>query len=232
MLPLRLCQCVSSEAADGIEGRGFVGSDIPNARSAGDDDCAPFMGDGGTFGFFREVRGSPARSPAATTRWRARWPAVLRYSSGTLIRGNSPSGSTPAMISRRVGERPGEIVALGDPVFDRSSSIRRPDSLITAQFGTTRFTSFAPAKSTNSGLLLEPPLDLAWYTREKFVEQSSTVGAEKIRKAWTSPVVSLEAPTRRGLYYSVIRPSRVKYPTARLSLCAALWPVSSLITPA
>jgi hypothetical protein len=57
-----------------------------------------------------------------------------------------------------------------------------------------------PAKSTNSGLLLEPPLDLAWYTREKFVEQSSTVGVEKIRKAWTSPVVSLEAPTRRDAH--------------------------------
>jgi hypothetical protein len=56
--------------------------------------------------------------------------------------------------------------------------------------------AIAPAKSTNSGLLLEPPLDLAWYTREKFVEQSSTVGVERIRKEWTSPVVPLEAPTR------------------------------------
>ena len=54
----------------------------------------------------------------------------------------------------------------------------------------------APAKSTNTGLLLEPPLDLAWYTREKFLEQSSSIGVEKIHKAWTSPVVSLEAPTR------------------------------------
>ncbi|QDT72966.1 c-type cytochrome [Lacipirellula limnantheis] len=62
--------------------------------------------------------------------------------------------------------------------------------------------AIAPAKSTETGLLLEPPLDLAWYTREKFVEQSSTVGVEKIRKAWTSPVVPLDAPTRpeaRGL---------------------------------
>jgi len=54
----------------------------------------------------------------------------------------------------------------------------------------------APAKSTNTGLLLEPPLDLAWYTREKFVEQSSSIGVEKIRKEWTSPVVSLDPPSR------------------------------------
>lgn len=53
-----------------------------------------------------------------------------------------------------------------------------------------------PATSINSGLLLEPPLDLDWYTREKFVEQSSTVGADKIRKQWTSPVVPLDAPAR------------------------------------
>ncbi len=53
-----------------------------------------------------------------------------------------------------------------------------------------------PAKSTDSGLLLEPPLDLDWYTHEKFVEQSSSVGVEKIRKEWTSPVVQLAAPAR------------------------------------
>lgn len=49
----------------------------------------------------------------------------------------------------------------------------------------------APAQSIGSGLLLEPPLDLAWFTREKFIAESSTVGAEKINKAWTSPVVQL-----------------------------------------
>lgn len=54
----------------------------------------------------------------------------------------------------------------------------------------------APARSTGTGLLLEPPLDLAWYTHEKFVEQSSTVGREKIRKDWTSPVVALSRPVR------------------------------------
>ena len=49
------------------------------------------------------------------------------------------------------------------------------------------------APSTQSGLLLQPPLDLAWYTREKFIEQSSTVGLKKIQKPWTSPVVPIPA---------------------------------------
>jgi len=48
-----------------------------------------------------------------------------------------------------------------------------------------------PAQSIGSGLLLEPPLDLNWFTREKFIAESSTVGAEKINKTWTSPVVQL-----------------------------------------
>jgi hypothetical protein len=58
----------------------------------------------------------------------------------------------------------------------------------------------APAQSTYSGLLLEPPLDLAWYTREKFIEQSSTVGPDKIRKTWTSPVVPLQTPARSNAH--------------------------------
>jgi hypothetical protein len=54
----------------------------------------------------------------------------------------------------------------------------------------------APPQSTDSGLLLEPPLDLAWYTRDKFVKQSLTVGSEKVGKTWTSPVVPLPPPAR------------------------------------
>ena len=49
----------------------------------------------------------------------------------------------------------------------------------------------APAKTTHTGLLLHPDLDLAWYTREKFIEDVSTVGRDKIGKSWTSPVVTL-----------------------------------------
>jgi hypothetical protein len=49
----------------------------------------------------------------------------------------------------------------------------------------------APAVSTGTGLLLEPALDFPEFTREKFVELSSSVGAEKIRKPWTNAVVAL-----------------------------------------
>ncbi|MDZ4782161.1 MAG: hypothetical protein SGJ19_18090 [Planctomycetia bacterium] len=48
-----------------------------------------------------------------------------------------------------------------------------------------------PARSIGTGLLLEPPLDLSWFTREKFIAEVSTVGAEKLNKRWTSPVFQL-----------------------------------------
>ena len=60
----------------------------------------------------------------------------------------------------------------------------------------------APAASTATGLLLQPPLDLGWFTRERFVELSSTVGSNRIHKKWTSPVVALPPHPRadaRGL---------------------------------
>lgn len=58
----------------------------------------------------------------------------------------------------------------------------------------------APAASTGTGLLLEPPLDLDWFTREKFIAESSTIGAEKINKPWTSPVVTLPPHERAGAH--------------------------------
>jgi len=54
----------------------------------------------------------------------------------------------------------------------------------------------APARSIQSGLLLEPDLDLDWFTKEKFAEMMRTVGEEKIDKQWTSPVVKLPAHPR------------------------------------
>ncbi|MEZ6060516.1 MAG: cytochrome c [Planctomycetaceae bacterium] len=54
----------------------------------------------------------------------------------------------------------------------------------------------APAKTTNTGLLLEPALDLPSFTREKFIQEMSTVGREKIWKPWTSPVVNLPPHAR------------------------------------
>ena len=45
-------------------------------------------------------------------------------------------------------------------------------------------------------MLLEPPLDLSGFTYEEFVEMMSSVGSEKIRKPWTSPVVALSKHPR------------------------------------
>lgn len=58
--------------------------------------------------------------------------------------------------------------------------------------------SWAPVRSNDTGLLLEEPLDLEWFTREKFIEMVSTVGKEKIGRPWTSPVVRLPRHPRAG----------------------------------
>jgi hypothetical protein len=57
-----------------------------------------------------------------------------------------------------------------------------------------------PAISTNTGLLLEPPLDLSAYTYEQFVVASSTVGPEKIRRPWTSAVTALPLHARADVH--------------------------------
>src|SRR5688572_8918148 len=46
-----------------------------------------------------------------------------------------------------------------------------------------------PAKSIGSGLLLEPDLDLSWFSRDDFIAMSSGIGTNRINKQWTSPVV-------------------------------------------
>ena len=56
-----------------------------------------------------------------------------------------------------------------------------------------------PAASLGTGLLLEPPLDLSAYTREQFIAQSSTVGTNRIGKAWTKPVLPLPPHPRPGV---------------------------------
>lgn len=58
----------------------------------------------------------------------------------------------------------------------------------------------AAAASTNTGLLLEPPLDLDWLTRDKFLEMSFTVGREKVGKEWTSPVTKLPEHERADVH--------------------------------
>jgi hypothetical protein len=48
-----------------------------------------------------------------------------------------------------------------------------------------------PPKPTNTGLLLETPLDLSYYSPAQFNDQSSSIGAHRIHKKWTSPVLTL-----------------------------------------
>lgn len=55
-----------------------------------------------------------------------------------------------------------------------------------------------PAVSLGTGLLLEPPLDLIAYTRDQFIAQSSSVGTNRIGKAWTRPVLPLPPHPRPG----------------------------------
>ncbi|MEO6033939.1 MAG: cytochrome c [Verrucomicrobiota bacterium] len=66
----------------------------------------------------------------------------------------------------------------------------------------------APAVSTGTGLLLESALTLPEFTREKFAEAMATVGAEKIHKQWTSPVVTLAPHPRadaKGLTHDEVK---------------------------
>ena len=57
----------------------------------------------------------------------------------------------------------------------------------------------APAISTGTGLLLQSPLDLAWFTRDQFVTNVSSVGSNRIHRPWSSPVVTLPPHPRSGV---------------------------------
>src|SRR5438045_2258687 len=48
-----------------------------------------------------------------------------------------------------------------------------------------------PAKSLHTGLPFLPDLDLSKFSQEEFFRLSSSVGTNRIRKQWTSPVVTL-----------------------------------------
>jgi hypothetical protein len=57
-----------------------------------------------------------------------------------------------------------------------------------------------PAESTGTGLLLQPPLDLAYFTTERFVALSATIGTNRIHKKWTSAVVTLPPHPRPNVH--------------------------------
>jgi hypothetical protein len=66
----------------------------------------------------------------------------------------------------------------------------------------------APAVSTGTGLLLQPVLDLSWFTTAEFEKESGTVGLDRIRRPWTSPVTTLPPPPRtdvKGLTLDEVR---------------------------
>ena len=65
-----------------------------------------------------------------------------------------------------------------------------------AASGTDASTAPRPVASTGSGLLLEPPVDLARFTREDFEAYSATVGPAKIRRPWTSAITPLPSHPR------------------------------------
>ncbi len=57
-----------------------------------------------------------------------------------------------------------------------------------------------PVRSTASGLLLEPPVDLSAFTREEFVRVSASVGAGKINKTWTTAIPALPPHGREQVH--------------------------------
>ena len=58
----------------------------------------------------------------------------------------------------------------------------------------------APAVSTQTGLLLEPPLDLSWFSRADFEAVCATVGTNRIHKSWTNPITPLPPHVRAGAH--------------------------------
>jgi hypothetical protein len=74
-----------------------------------------------------------------------------------------------------------------------------PKTSKTATETDSRPATWDPVRSTGSGLLLEPPLDLHKFTREEFLEISGSVGKEKINKQWTNAVKQLPPHSRKGV---------------------------------
>lgn len=70
--------------------------------------------------------------------------------------------------------------------------------------------ALAPVRSLGTGLLLEPPLDLSSVTRTSFERMAATVGAGRIQRPWTNPVVALPPhgrPRVRGLTLEEVKAS-------------------------
>jgi hypothetical protein len=57
-----------------------------------------------------------------------------------------------------------------------------------------------PAKSLRTGLPFLPDLDLSKFSTDEFVRLSSSVGTNRIRKQWTSPVITLPPHPRSAVH--------------------------------
>jgi hypothetical protein len=61
-------------------------------------------------------------------------------------------------------------------------------------------TLIKPAKSSHTGLPLLPDLDLSQFSTAEFIRLSSSIGTNRIRKTWTSPVMKLPAHSRTNVH--------------------------------
>src|SRR5262245_20745312 len=59
-----------------------------------------------------------------------------------------------------------------------------------------------PAKSLHTGLPFLPDLDLSGFSTDEFIRLSSSVGTNRIRRQWTSPVLPLP-PHPRGVVHGL-----------------------------
>jgi hypothetical protein len=65
-----------------------------------------------------------------------------------------------------------------------------------------------PVRSTDTGLLLEPALDLSKFTHADFLRFSETVGKDRLNRPWTQPITPLPPHPRadaRGLTHAEVK---------------------------
>lgn len=105
-------------------------------------------------------------------------------------------------------------VTAASRAFTSDESSSKPQLSVSSQAPNQKETPLiAPAVSTNTGLLLEPPLDLSGFTREQFLKEMATVGGEKINRKRTSAIVRLADHHRKephGLTHDEIKDYMVK----------------------
>jgi hypothetical protein len=77
------------------------------------------------------------------------------------------------------------------PVVCLAILIARPYASADSTQNASKIPLIAPPKPLGTGLLLQEPLPLDWYTREMFESDSKSIGEDRIEKPWTSPITTL-----------------------------------------